>query len=53
MQKIQNSETCYMLETESTTAKAKKIAVYIVDGKYYFVNFSSSNELIRIHYTNE
>lgn len=53
MQKMQNSETCYILETESTTAKAKKIAVYIIDGKYYFVNFSNSNELIRIHYTNE
>ncbi len=53
MQKMQSSETCYMLETESTAAKSKKIAVYVIDGKYYLVNFSNSDELIRIHYTGE
>ena len=53
MQKMLNSEACYILETESSTAKAKKIAVYIIDGEYYFVSFSDSNELIRIHYINE
>ncbi len=54
MQKIQSSESCYVLETESATphAKAQKIAVYIIDGKYYFVSYSNydNNELIRIHY---
>lgn len=52
VQKMQSCEACYMLETESTTAKAKKIAVYVIDGDYYFVSFSNSNEISRIHYVN-
>ena len=50
MQKMQNSERCYMLETESNITISKKIAVYVIDGNYYFVSLSNSDELIRIHY---
>ena len=50
---ILSSESCYMLETESTaTGLSKKMAVYIIDRTYCIVSFSESNELIRIHYAN-
>lgn len=54
IEKIKNSESCYMLETESVETVSKKIAVYRIDDNYYFLSFlpNSENQVARIHYVN-
>ena len=49
--KIQNSESCYILETEKNDATSKKMLVYNIDGIYYFLSFFE-DEVMRIHYSN-
>lgn len=38
LEKIKNSETCYVLETQADSKYGQKIAVYYIDGVYYFLN---------------
>ena len=47
--KIQNAETCYLLETPNDNIYGKKIAVYYIDGFYYFVTPAGESPL-RIHF---
>ena len=46
--KIQNSKTCYFLESEADSKYGKEILVYYIDGIYYFLNYSNGS-VTRIH----
>ena len=50
--KIKNSESCYMLETKNSDGTSKEIAVYRIDGVYYFLSFLEDYEVLRIHFSN-
>lgn len=49
LEKIQNCETCYLLETQNDNIYGKKIAVYYIDGFYYFLN-PAEEAPMRIHF---
>ena len=51
IQKVQNCENCYLLETPSTDSISKKIAIYKIDDVYYFLSLNTGNQLIRIFYS--
>ncbi len=53
LEAIQSREGCYLLETTAEESKfGQKIAVFHIDGVYYFVNFSNINgNVMRIHST--
>lgn len=51
LEKIKNSKHCYILKTTSGTPQAK-IAIYDIDDVYYFISFTDTDEVLRIHYAN-
>ncbi len=51
IQKVQNCENCYMLETQSADSISKKIAIYKIDDVFYFLSLNTGNQLIRIFYS--
>ena len=48
--KIENSETCYLLETQQHSPVGEKICVYEIDDVFYFVRFYDNGKVMRIHY---
>lgn len=50
LQKIKNSESCYLLETNQDCSTGKMISVYEIEGVYYFVRFFDNGTVMRIHY---
>ena len=44
IEKIKNVESCYILETDNLDAESKTIAVYKIDGVYYFLSFIPNTE---------
>ena len=50
IQKIQNCEHSYILETQNTDSISGKIAIYKIDDTYYFVALNTGNQVIRIFY---
>lgn len=49
LEKIKNSESCYILETQDDGKFGSKIAVYYIEDAYYFVNFYEDGDVLRIH----
>ena len=49
LRRIKESKFCYVLETAENAEIGKKIAVYKIDGVFYFVNFSEDGNVLRIH----
>ena len=49
LEKIKNSESCYLLKTQNSDAASREIAVYKIDDVYYFLSFVEDYELLRIH----
>ena len=49
LKKLEESKSCYILETDTDTKLGKKIVVYKVDDAFYFVNFYESGHVLRIH----
>ena len=53
LEKVVNSDSCYILKTKNDSKIGNEIAVYKVDGCYIFLSFySNSNEVLRIHHFN-
>ena len=50
IEKIKNTDNCYMLETDDAKSVSKRVAVYVIDGTYYFLSVINDNEVLRIHY---
>ena len=48
--KIQNCESCYLLETKQNSKIGQKISVYEIDNVLYFIRFFDNGEVMRIHY---
>ena len=48
LEKIQNSETCYLLETKKQ--KDYQVAVYVIDNLYFIVSFRENGIVAKIHY---
>ena len=49
LEKIKNSDSCYMLKTENSSKFGDQIAIYDIDGVYYFLSFFENGEVARIH----
>lgn len=49
LQKIQNTKFCYVLKTDAKSGYGLKIAVYEVDGAYYFLSSFEADEVMRIY----
>ncbi len=49
LEKIKNQEGFYMLETSGNSSFGKRIAVYYIDGSYYFSSLYENNDVMRIH----
>ena len=50
LNKIQESKSCYILKTDENHNFGKKIAIYQIDGAYYFLRFYDDNGYVmRIH----
>ncbi len=43
---------CYVFEPKAARNKGNKLALYIIDGIYYFVSFKSNGNVTRIHFAN-
>ena len=50
LEKIKLSKNCYMLKTENADTLSESIAVYDLDGIYYFLSFYKESTVLRIHY---
>lgn len=48
LEKLKNCEICYMLEAEAYIESGKKVAIYEIDGAYYFVT-AYNDVAYRIH----
>lgn len=49
LEKIKNSETCFILENQGGGKYGSTIAVYYIEDAYYFVNFYEDGDVLRIH----
>lgn len=49
IEKIKSAKKCYMLDNDDTQPSSRNVAVYIIDGTYYFLTIDV-NEVLRIHY---
>ena len=49
LQRIKESEFCYVLKTDEVCNTGKEIFVYEIDNAFYFVRFFESGEVMRIH----
>ena len=50
LEKLENSEMLCLLGTESQSSIGQQIAIYDIDGAYYFLSFYDDCEIVRIHY---
>lgn len=48
LEKIQNSESCYVLEAENYASTGMRVAIYEIDGMYYFAT-SLDGIVLKIH----
>lgn len=50
LKKINNSDSCYLIETNQDCNTGKLISIYEIEGVYYFVRFYDNGKVMRIHY---
>ena len=50
LEKIKNSKTCHLLETQQYSPVGEKLCVYEIDDVFYFVRFYDNGNVMRIHY---
>ncbi len=51
LEAIKQHKGCYVLETDSSSKFGKKVAVFLIDDEFYFVNFFDGGNVMRIHST--
>ena len=50
LEKLNSSKMHCLLEAETESKFGQQIAVYDIDGAFYFLSFYNSSEVMRIHY---
>ena len=49
LNQLKNLDTCYIIEAQSRSPYGDRLAIYEINGSYYFVRFFDNGEVMRIH----